>query len=182
MEPLRTIFQLQSIHCYDEADGPGNAEPYLWVVFFKIDGDTAALDDNYRLAGTATVVTRVGNHGDLGTTDVGAGDDVVIPGVLGAFETTLVPIPLRQPILGVKEIGGMVGCIAILMEQDNTPDDAIAKGHEALDGAIRTQLNQLIPTLGVLNPRPTEMEIDDLKKKVSDCVHDVIKDNTSAWD
>lgn len=182
MNPLPTIFQLQNLHCYDEADGPGDAEPYLWVVYFKIDGDTVVLDEHYKLAGTATVSVRAGNHGDLGDTNVGSGDDVAITSALGVFQTTLRPIPLRVPIGDVTEVGGVIGCVAILMEQDNTPDDAIAKGHQALDAAIRTQLDALIPSLGVTHPEPSQMEIDDIASKVSAAVEDAVRSNVSAWD
>ena len=30
---LETV--LQNVHCHDEGDGWGNAEPYIWTVFFK---------------------------------------------------------------------------------------------------------------------------------------------------
>jgi hypothetical protein len=35
---LRVWMKLDNIRCYDEGDGWGDAEPYLWTVFFKIDG------------------------------------------------------------------------------------------------------------------------------------------------
>ena len=35
---------LRNIHCSDEGDGPGSAEPYLWTVFFKVDGDTVSFE------------------------------------------------------------------------------------------------------------------------------------------
>jgi hypothetical protein len=38
---------LRNIHCSDEGDGPGSAEPYLWTVFFKVDGDTASAVSDY---------------------------------------------------------------------------------------------------------------------------------------
>ena len=47
---LRVWMKLDHIHCYDEGDGWGDAEPYLLTVFFKIDGDSVALTDDLKLS------------------------------------------------------------------------------------------------------------------------------------
>jgi len=178
-QPLRVRFQLDTVHCFDEADGPGDAEPYLWAVYFKIDGDTVFLDERNMLAGTATVSTRPGNHGDLGDTDVGAGDDVAIPPSIGMYDTVLKPIPLTKPFPGIEDVGGVVGCVVVMLEQDNTPDDAIAQGHAALDQAIRRELDQLIPKFGILHQSPTQMEIAEIEQRVQDAVRSAIEDAMS---
>lgn len=91
---LQTYVSLDRIHCYDEGDGIGSAEPYLWTVFSKVDGDTVVLGDDLFLHGTATVVTTPGSHGNLGDSGVDGGDTVAIPAAIGECQTTLKPIPV----------------------------------------------------------------------------------------
>src|SRR5947207_4942237 len=141
MNTLDVHLKLNNVHCFDEADGPGSAEPYLWTVFFKIDGDTTVVTPSSALQGTATVVTTPGNHRDLPNHDVDPGETVPIPAVIGEFNTRLKPIPLQQPIGTLTEVGGVVGVITVLMEQDNTPNAAIAQGHLALNKAVRDALD-----------------------------------------
>src|SRR5689334_12288834 len=126
MNPVSVHFQLQNIKCRDEGDGPGDAEPYLWIVFFKIDGETAFMGDNLMLNGTATVFTVAGDHGDLNNNDVNAGDIVPIPAAISDQRMVLYPIPLKSPLAGITFVPAICGCVTVLMEQDGTPDEAIA--------------------------------------------------------
>src|SRR5262245_39997389 len=182
MDKLDVKLRLEDVHCFDEGDGPGSAEPYLWTVFFKIDGDTTFVNPLFTLQGTATVVGTRGNHGDLPNHDVDAGESVLIPAALGEFATTLKPIPL-QPTTpdGTTEVGGVLGVVTVLLEQDNTPNSAIAKGHRALNQAVRDALNELIPTLNFAHREPTPEEIEAMKKQIGDKVDDTISDNVSIF-
>ncbi|HEX7957880.1 MAG TPA: hypothetical protein VF508_13100, partial [Pyrinomonadaceae bacterium] len=76
--PINLRVQILDIFCHDEADGIGDAEPYLWPVFFKVDGDSYAVDAP-GLIGFPKVITTNGNHGNLGDTDVGDDDRVSVP-------------------------------------------------------------------------------------------------------
>lgn len=182
MNTLDVKLKLNNLHCFDEGDGIGSAEPYLWTVFFKIDGDTTQVNTSLALQGTATVVGTPGNHGDLPNHDVDPGENVPIPASLGEFNTRLKPIPLQQPIGGFKEVGGVMGVITVLMEEDNTPNSAIAKGHNALNKAVQDSLNALIPTLNFAHQEPSDAEIEAMKKKIGDTVTKAIKDDVSVWD
>lgn len=184
MLDLNIEFKLNQVRCYDEGDGPGNAEPYLWTVFFKVDGESAVVntDDlsNVYLQGIPTVVPTPGNHGNLGTGSVDAGDTVSVPAIIGEYRTVLRPIPLTTPVLGRSEVGGMIGCIAVLMEEDGTPGADIARGHERLDSSVRDRLGELLGGLSLSNPEPTQEDIDRLTGQIGDAVKSAIQDGVSV--
>ena len=163
---------LQKIHCFDEADSVGSAEPYLWAIFFKIDGDSVFIDELFNLQGTAKVFGTLGDHGNLGVSHVGKGDDIVIPAQFG-YSDFLRPIPLRQPVLDKHEVSGIVGCIVVLMEQDNTSDEAVAAGHAELRFAVQSALNELITSL---HQEPSPEEIEEISKEIKDKVGKQVKD------
>ena len=180
MDPLNVTFDLTNLQCLDEGDGPGNAEPYLWTVFFKIDGSTVSVNSKLMLEGSASVFSTPGNHGDLPNHDVAAGERVAIPRSLGHFQTRLLPIPVK-PLPG-RAVGGVVGSLAVLMEEDSTPDDAIASGHAALNKALRDQLDKLIPTLGISKQSPSDDDLKKLEDQISAAVTAAVSDNVSFWD
>ena len=180
LEPTPVKVTLSNIHCYDEGDSIGSAEPYLWTVFFKIDGDTAHVNTGMFLEGTATVVATPGNHGDLGPGGVDGGEDVPIPPELGEFSTILTPIPVDGNT--TTNLPGVVGCVVILLEQDSTPDHAVATGHQTLNDAVQQALNDLIPTLHLGHTSPSDDDIKKLTDKIGKQVEDAISDQVSIWD
>jgi hypothetical protein len=182
MSDIGARIRLTSVRCIDEGDGPGSAEPYLWTVFFKVDGRTASVTPQLRLSGRSTVVGRTGDHGDLPNHDVDDGEVVAIPAALGSYSTQLRPIPLQQPLGSFREVGGVLGVVMVLLEEDNTPSSAISKGHRALDRAVRQALDALIPTLGFGHEEPTEEEIGVLTDRVSKAVEAAVRDDVSVWD
>ena len=186
MLDLNVEMKLDRIRCYDEGDGPGNAEPYLWTVFFKVDGETLVVNSDGPAApflqGAPVVVGTPGNHGNLGTSSVDAGDTVAIPAIIGEWRTTLKPIPLTTPFGSLREVGGMMGCIVVLMEEDGTPAAAIQRGHEALDRNVRDGLAGVLATLSVAKPEPTEEDVAALSDAIGDAVKSAIKDGVSVLD
>ena len=150
MTDLRVDVKLDHIFCHDEGDGPGSAEPYLWAVYFKVDGETVVVNTDGPappfLQGPPVVVGTPGDHANLGNTDVDEGDTVAIPAIIGEFHTTMTPIPLTTPLLGVESVGGLLGAIVVLMEEDNTSASAIAQGHAALDSSVRDRIAEVMGT------------------------------------
>ena len=186
MLDLNVVLKLDHIDCHDEGDGPGNAEPYLWTVFFKADGETLVVNSDGPsapfLQGVPTVVGTPGNHGNLGDNDVDEGDTVTIPAIIGEYRTVMKPIPLTTPILGVSEVGGVVGCVVVLMEEDETPDSAIIRGHEALDREVRDRLTALLQTLSIGKTEPTDEDIVAMADQIGGAVKDAIGAGVSVVD
>lgn len=190
--PLPTTVKLSSIHCFDEADSIGDAEPYLWTIFFKIDGETIKhTPGQFVLTGDAVFKFGPGSHGNLGTKSVDAGNNVQIPAAIGEFHTQLQPIILTN---GTKTIPvpGIVGAIAVLMEEDNVSDSGAEKGHQALNNFVQTEINNfihginLVQFAGVEHPQDKLNElIDAMKKQIQDgasgVVSKAIKDAQGFW-
>jgi hypothetical protein len=168
-----------------------NTNIYLWVLYFKVDGDSVILAPNthpqqgqpiINLQGNAIIFDRPGNHGDL--PDGGPPGVVPVPPTLGEFHTTLRPIRIDPSIAsaaGSSELPGVVGCLALLMLQQGTPDDDIAAGHTALNQAFQQQLDALIPNLGVGHETLTPQDISGLESAVSSAVTEGVKNAMSIF-
>lgn len=158
---------------------------YLMTVFFKIDGQNVYIDQNFNLQGTATVVGTSGVQGDMptiGTSDIDPNYAVAIPASIGHFRTILEPIPVI-PMPG-SYVGGVVGCVVILMQQGDTPDDARAAAHNALISSLQNALNGLIPTLGINKQTPTNADIQALVSQINSAVRNAVSSqltNPSDW-
>lgn len=176
-DTLNVQFKLDLIRCYDEGDGWGNAEPYLWTVFFKIDGSGVYVSPAAKLVGQSTVYFTPGSHGNLGTTDVDAGDTVAIPDAIALWNTTLKPIPVCPPLNAfTPDIGGVIGVVCVLMEEDNVSDDGAEAGHQALNTGVQNALNEIIATISFEHPELTDDDInkyiDALQSRVESAVQD----------
>jgi len=181
---LQVTFNLEHLSCYDEADGWGDAEPYMWTVYFMIDGTTCRLNDALKLEGTATIFTTPGSHGDLNNTDVDAGDSVPVPAAIGLQTMTMAPIPVPQAVknAGIDDVPAVAGCIVILMEEDNVTDDGAEAGHQALNQAVQNALNSLIPTLGISHQDVTDADIDALTQQIESKISDAIENEQNFFE
>lgn len=161
--PMNVRAHLVDLLCRDEADGWGDAEPYLWPVYFKVDGDSYAVE-SVGLIGFPTVIATNGNHGNLGDTDVDENDRVLIPEPLGMQTTVLKPIPINdasyQTVLNDVDMPGILGVAAVVMEQDGWPNDLAVTGYNALVDAIKLGVGKMMASFQHAASKPTKAEID----------------------
>ena len=143
MSVINVAVDLEQLFCFHGADEDGDSEPYLWTVMFKLDGSSIT-QSGTKLAGGPQFFFSPGSHGNLGSS-VSSGATLNIPPAVGAWETTLQPILITNPATGnTVEVPGIIGVLAILMEENDTPDEDVEAGHQAINNLIQSQLQQFV--------------------------------------
>lgn len=200
--PVQAKAVMETVTAIAEGDGPGAAEPYLWMVFFKIDGDTVRVGQGATLEGAAYYERRRASQGNLWGEDPMAGDTVNVPGDVGWFATTLKPIPAHpsvQPLLremsktpdfeGWDDVPGIMGFAFVLMEEDILSNEAALAGYEAFASTFQTELDAILPTIRKPPRTPEEIAalVDPIKQAVKDSVKKAIRNHldvittAAAW-
>lgn len=128
----------------------GKREPYLWTIFFKLDGSTIAVTSRFRLRGVGTFHFTEGSHGNLGLTSRDE-QEVLIPPAIGEWHTHLVPfhIPYFE-----QQAPSMAGVIVVLMEQNNVSYQGAEAGHAALNLKVAEAVNEAI---AAFDPRTVDI-------------------------
>jgi hypothetical protein len=174
----RVTVDLAKLTCVTGNEGAvlGGDEPYMWNVFFTVDGSSVALGENLALSGQAVVATTPGSHGNLAAAGVQPGQTIEVPDAVGRSAQTLDLIPFPPSLAGslVGGISGVTGCVSVLLEQDLVAASAAEAGHQAFNDEITRVLNELIPTLGVGNSTPSPDDLAALSGQIGDKVRAAI--------
>jgi hypothetical protein len=179
------LIALNPLDCHDEGDGWGDAEPYLWTIFFKCDGSSLMVSDAGKIEGSAVIFPTPGSHGNLNRDDVDAGDSVFIPSELGLFGDSVIPIPVAptiQPLLGQEDLPGFFGVIIVLMEEDNVTDDGAEAGHQALNAAVQTAIDRVLQSLGAGHTVITPEDIASLTEGIDEAVTNAIREQQNFFE
>lgn len=173
----RVTFDLAKLTCVDAGEIGGD-EPYMWNVFFTVDGSTVSLRDDLRLAGQAAVTPTPGSHGNLQAGGTGPGQTIEIPDTVGRATVVLDLIRFPSSLSGAMVGGGagVAGCVSVLLEQDLVAGDAAEAGHRAFNAEVKRALDELIPTLGVGNVTPSTDDLAALSGRIGDKVRQAILD------
>lgn len=181
---LDVSIRIDELKCYDEGDGPGDAEPYLWACFYKIDGSTFHINKSGFLTGSAVIQRMTGNQGNLYNTDVSAGDTVTVPPTVGFWHTQLMPIPIHpswasivKTAKGWDDIPGYIGVLYVLMEEDNLPNSAALAGYSSFCSTFELRLNETLNTIGVFNPEITPDLETGIRNAVTESTRQAIMDS-----
>ena len=149
-DDFNVTVSLDSIFCFqgDDADDlfDEESEPYLWVFMIKIDGE-GLLQQGNSLVGIPGTFFSPGDHGNIGGSIVRGTRR--IPAEVGRWETSLKPIPISVAGQQLTTIPGTIIVAAVLMEENLTPNSAVAAAHASLKTLITNTVNSTIASLGL---------------------------------
>jgi hypothetical protein len=159
LERLKARIALDQLYCEEEADGVGVAEPYLWGLFFAIDGTGVTLDvganNHLVLRGAVHTIATPGSLGNLGTTSVDAGDRITLPARIRSHgpDLRLEPIPLspaaRALYPDLSAVGGLAGVVVVLMENDDVIAVDAEIAHKEFNASNEATINQALQEFSV---------------------------------
>lgn len=169
MAPQRLTMKLGDLRCIAQSEGSGGSEPYLWVSYFAFGADP--------LPGQTGIVAINTPAYDAFRTEypdgVKAGHAAPVPAFLaeGSFDIDL------------STQHKQVGCIAVLMEEDSTPQSSIVLGRIAYSKEIDNQINQLVKKRILANDDGpiTDPELSAIRKAVTEKVEAAVGSNQGIW-
>ncbi|HEV2862476.1 MAG TPA: hypothetical protein VGX48_15795 [Pyrinomonadaceae bacterium] len=165
--PQQVTLHLNQLRCIVESDAQGGSEPYLWVTYFVVDGRNITQPE--------PVFTNTPVFNDFRREvpdNVRDGQVVNVPPFLANFSAEVDPGPLNFM---------MVGCLVVLLEEDETPDGAIFAGRNAFATGIHQELNKLIKErIRTLERGPvTDEEVKAIRDAIEPKVESAIRSRLS---
>ncbi len=149
------VLTLTQLRCLAQSDGSGGSEPYLWTTFFAFGGERLPFQP-----GNLSIITPGYDAFRTEFPDgIKAGNVASIPPFVASAGFKM---DLEAP--GPK----MIGCIAVLMEQDSTPHSSMILGSIAYSKEIDVQLNAWMEQRSAnVNVSPiTNAEINTIRSNV----------------
>jgi hypothetical protein len=117
-------------------------EPYVWVVFMKIDGSTVKLE---HLAGAkAAFKASTSGHGNLGSAsdDMDQGDSVSIPEAVGTWNTQLSLIDGLPDDLAKD--ASMIAAAVVVLEEDASSDARVAEARKRFVSGVKSKVAEIL--------------------------------------
>jgi hypothetical protein len=170
MATQRFTIRLTQLRCIKESD-PGPSEPYLWVTYFALGPQIPPFQSGPLALNTPAYDafrTEFPNN-------VSAGSVVGIPPFIASASFDMDPATLGPKLLG---------CVAVLMEEDDTRQGDVVFGRIAYSKEMEKQLNALMQKRiqnGDSGPI-TDDEKEAIKSAVTAKVSDAIGSHQSLFD
>ncbi|MEM9984488.1 MAG: hypothetical protein AAF804_05270 [Bacteroidota bacterium] len=138
--------RLEQLNCLRLPRRLRRKAPYLWTVFFRIDSQGVTLSPQFELTGQAHFHFTPQSQGNLQTESIQEIGSIPIPASLGLWRTELKPIEV--PFFSYQ-MPGILGVIAVLMQENNVSPIGAEAGHQALNEYVRDAVNAAITNFSV---------------------------------
>jgi hypothetical protein len=170
MAPQRFTIKLTQLRCIKESD-PGPSEPYIWVTYFALGPQLPPFQTGPLALNTPSYDAFRTEFAD----NVSAGSVVGIPTFIASASFDM---DLDAP--GPK----LLGCVAVLMEEDDTRQSDIVFGRIAYSKEMEKQLNALMQKRIQMNDRSpiTPAEKETIKAAVTSKVTSAIGSHQGFFD
>jgi hypothetical protein len=164
----RVTLRLTQLRCITQSES-GGSEPYLWVTYFALGAQPLPFQTGL----IATITPAYDAFRTEFADNVKAGDVLSVPPFLAEASFDIDPTVEHN----------LVGCAAVLMEEDETPQSSIVLGRIAYAKEIDKQLNEFVNQrlhAGDFGPI-TDDEIKAIQGAVAAKVYEAIGSNQSIW-
>ena len=154
MEGINIKIKLTELAYLKEASKRSKISPYLWGIFFKIDGHGVQITPQFRLDGKGIFHFTKGSHGNLGVANMYEGQVINVPEDIGEWKTSLDPfhIPYFE-----QKVPSIVGIIAVVMEKNNLSYEGAEAGHQVMNNKVEYAVNQALKEFD-----PRDVDIADV--------------------
>lgn len=144
-------FQLESLECLAHPTLE-KAAPYLWNIFFRIDGQCMKITERLRLDGRVMAHFSEGSHDNLGTEAIVLNQAIAIPQEVGEWSTLIEPLHL--PFFEQK-IPAIFGLLSVCMEKGGVSPKGAEAGHQVLNQEAVYAVNKI---LSEFEPKHIDLE------------------------
>ena len=141
MKGINIKIKLTDLELIEETAKRGKSSPYLWGIFFKIDGYAITITPQFRLEGKGIFNFSKGSHGNLGVSTISSGQTIQVPADIGEWKVPLEPFHVPH---FEQKVPSVTGLIVVLMEKNNLSYEGAEAGHQAMNRKVEYAVNQAL--------------------------------------
>jgi hypothetical protein len=165
--PSDAIVVLEQLHCIKLLNTESRTEPYIWPALIRVDDNTIASGNVLQL--TAPVV---GNARVVIKDSMRAGQTASIPSSVGILRTRFDDDLMTHVLI----------LVVALLENDETPRDAVDAGFRAFIEALREEIIKNIFDLSAADEDETKVIAEEIQENVASRVKSATEDALSAYE
>lgn len=157
LTPIRLQIALHTLSLHKKGASWGKSEPYLWNIFFRVDGEAITINPDFTISGKAIFKFSEGSHNNL-RGSIHRDNILHIPQEIGIWETELHPV--KVPYFD-QYVSGIAGVVSVLMEENNVSNEGAEAGRLALSQQVQKAVNSALKDFN-----PKVIDINDVQNSI----------------